>query len=241
MITRILRLLILVSLTAGCASTYVNHYTMSNPAARDKERKCDNGIRYYESACFILVYSLEGKYQSQVLFLPDTSTIHSADSCQFLASSSMNLTLKDGVLTKAENSADATAVVKAAEAAAIMAVTGAIGGPAVALGAGAGAATTAVKDKVGSNDGNAATESVMPPVVENKAPPYDFNNPFPIEQYIDDVSPRIYMFRLGYDKDDKERKPVLYGDNMQIPIDPAMYLRNPKLVPASQDASSTHK
>ncbi len=104
----------------GCAHTSVKQFD----ATRHEQKELDNrGVRFYQNAPFILVYSDKGKYQSEIVYLPDTSTIHSARPYQLFASGDMNLVLKDGVLTKISESGDSTVVatsfIEAAKAVAI--------------------------------------------------------------------------------------------------------------------------
>ena len=94
----------------GCAYTTVEHFRM--PADKTKESK-NEGVRYYENAPFILVYSTKGHYSSEFLWLPDVSSISSAEPTEFFASSQLHLTLKGGVLTTGQSVGDSTKIASA--------------------------------------------------------------------------------------------------------------------------------
>lgn len=94
----------------GCASTTVEHFRIPTDEVAESENK---GIRYYENAPFILVYSTKGHYTSKFIWLPDVSSISSATPFEFLASNELHLTLKDGVLTSGQTIGDSTKIASA--------------------------------------------------------------------------------------------------------------------------------
>jgi hypothetical protein len=102
-------------LLAGCAGTKVAR--VSNPAYNVTGKYSDedaNGIRYYESAPFLLVYSDgKGGLNSQLLFLPDLTQKRVIDPYSVLASNNSTLTFVNGVLTQGKTVVDETMVPKA--------------------------------------------------------------------------------------------------------------------------------
>ena len=100
---------------AGCASIDSH-----------EEDDTSTGIRYYNSAPFILAYSDgKGGVTTEVVYLPDTTRVMSLDATAFLAQNKTVLSFKRSVLTASETTADATELPKAVlEAAKNLAVAG---------------------------------------------------------------------------------------------------------------------
>lgn len=97
----------------GCARIDVK--TLS--AADDSS---DDGIRYYERAPFLLVYSDgKGGVVTHVQYLPDRTRLRSVHPFNFLASNKNTLTFKNGMLSTSTNTSDASAlpsaIIKAVE------------------------------------------------------------------------------------------------------------------------------
>ena len=98
-------LLILLLILNGCAGLDVEYVADDNTA---------RGIRYYQSAPFLLVHTdNEGGLSSSVIYLPDLKKKFSIKPYNYLASNKLTLTFANGTLSKATNTADATAVPKA--------------------------------------------------------------------------------------------------------------------------------
>jgi hypothetical protein len=99
----------------GCAGTTVAR--ISNPDLGIQGKFADDkaqGIRYYESAPFLLVYSDgKGGLTSQLLFLPDATQKRTIDPFAVLASNNSTLTFVNGVLTQGKSVVDTTVVPKA--------------------------------------------------------------------------------------------------------------------------------
>lgn len=102
-------------LLSGCAGTKVAR--VSNPAYNAPGKYSDaeaNGIRYYESAPFLLVYSDgKGGLTSQLIFLPDLTQKRVIDPYSMLASNNSTLTFVNGVLTQGKTVVDETLFPKA--------------------------------------------------------------------------------------------------------------------------------
>lgn len=95
-------------LLAGCAGTTVR--PAGTTALDDKV----NGIRYYESAPFLLVYTDgKGGVISELKFLPDVTTKRSVDPFAVLAQNETTLTFTNGVLSQSKTVVDETTVPKA--------------------------------------------------------------------------------------------------------------------------------
>lgn len=110
------------ALLAGCAGTTVR--PVGDTATEERAK----GIRYYESAPFLLVYTDgKGGVVSQVIFLPDVTTKRSIDPFAVLAQNETTLTFTDGVLTQSKSVVDETVVPKAVVSALEKAATAAIG------------------------------------------------------------------------------------------------------------------
>jgi hypothetical protein len=104
---RIALALIICLISFGCAT--VNVKTLDK-----KEDCCDTGIRYYERAPFLLVYSDgKGGVVTKVHYLPDRNKLRSVHPFNFMASNKNTLNFKDGMLEDSTNIIDATAVPKA--------------------------------------------------------------------------------------------------------------------------------
>lgn len=103
------------ALLSSCAGTKVGR--ISNPAYQVDGRFSDakaQGIRYYESAPFLLVYSDgKGGLVSKLLFLPDLTQKRTVDPYALLASNNTTLTFTNGVLTQGKTVVDETIVPKA--------------------------------------------------------------------------------------------------------------------------------
>jgi hypothetical protein len=99
----------------GCAGTTVARISDKQFETGGKYSDDDaKGIRYYESAPFLLVYSDgKGGLTSQLLFLPDQTQKRTIDPYAVLASNNSTLTFTNGVLTQGKTVADATVVPKA--------------------------------------------------------------------------------------------------------------------------------
>ena len=111
---------VLLIICFGCARIDVK--TLS-----PEDDNCDEGIRYYERAPFLLVYSDgKGGVKTEIHYLPDRTRLRSIHPFKFLALSKNTLTFKNGMLTTATNVADASAlpvaVIKAVETVAAAAV-----------------------------------------------------------------------------------------------------------------------
>lgn len=99
---RLISLSVLICLQLACAS--IRHSPVSGD---DKEV----GIRYYESAPYLLVYSdSKGGIKTQILHLPDQTRLLSAHPKSKLASLKSTLKFQNGVLTSSEETIDTTAV-----------------------------------------------------------------------------------------------------------------------------------
>jgi hypothetical protein len=109
-------LLLASSLALGaCAGTDVAR--VANPAYGAGGKYTDeeaDGIRYYESSPFLLVYSDgRGGLNSQLLFMPDLTKKRVVDPFAVLASNASTLTFTNGVLTQGKTVVDETVVPKA--------------------------------------------------------------------------------------------------------------------------------
>lgn len=91
-------------LAIGCASIDVK--TLSSADDQD-----DEGIRYYEQAPFLLVYSDgKGGLMAHVKYLADRTKLRSIHPFNFMSSNKNTLTFKNGTLSTATNVSDASAV-----------------------------------------------------------------------------------------------------------------------------------
>lgn len=101
--------LALLFLAGGCAS--VQHRVLGS---EDADNKNTSGIRYYQSAPYVLVYKDDkGAYVWKLYYLPDQTRLMVAEPQQLLAKITSNMTFNNGVLTEANSDVDATAVAKA--------------------------------------------------------------------------------------------------------------------------------
>lgn len=99
-------LYLVVTALSGCAGT------VARPVVDDSKA---TGIRYYELAPFLLVYSdSKGGLKSALIYLPDTMKMRTVKPYAFLANNNSTLTFDKGALKKAEVDIDQTAVPKAA-------------------------------------------------------------------------------------------------------------------------------
>lgn len=114
----------------GCATTTVKHYAVDSVGPiNNPEERADHGVRYYENAPFILVYiggdagdaDADSKaagepkkvFTTQVVWLPDTTTVFTAKPVSALGVNKTTLEFENGVLTKGSAYTDTTAVPKA--------------------------------------------------------------------------------------------------------------------------------
>jgi hypothetical protein len=105
----------LCALFFGCAGNTVKTlpYQADRTAAKTADAKVD-GIRYYEEAPFILVYSdSKGGLHTELLFLPDTTRTKVIDPYAWVANNKTVLTFNHGVLTTSSEVLDDTVVPKA--------------------------------------------------------------------------------------------------------------------------------
>lgn len=125
----------LIFAITGCAGTNVSR--ISSPQYGVGGKYTDDqadGIRYYESAPFLLVYSDgKGGVVSKLLFLPDLTRKRVIDPYAVLSSNNSTLTFTNGVLTQGKTVVDETvvpkAVVGALEKAATALLSGAFNAP----------------------------------------------------------------------------------------------------------------
>jgi len=118
MIKTIMSLITLaVALIAGCASI---------DSTQDPDGN-KTGIRYYNSAPFILAYSDgKGGIEADLVFLPDTTRVLSLDATAFFAQNKTVMKFEQSILTTADTTADAAAVPKAIVEAAKTVATAAV-------------------------------------------------------------------------------------------------------------------
>ena len=106
---------------SGCAGTTVKH------VSQDKDHKA-SGIRYYEPAPFLLVYSdARGNLNSEVIIMPDLTRMRSIDPYAYLASNKTTLNFTNGILTQGKTVVDETILPKGAFEA-VKAIAGTIAG-----------------------------------------------------------------------------------------------------------------
>jgi hypothetical protein len=114
----------------GCAT--VKYQAVAEPPAAGVKRQAGvlyddtcNGIRYYQSAPYLLIYSDgKGGLSWQIQYLPDLSRKMTAQPQAFWASINTTLTFQNGYLTNSKDVGDATAVPKAVIAAVEKVVSG---------------------------------------------------------------------------------------------------------------------
>lgn len=100
-------LLGLLILVAGCTGMDVGRVTSSNHTE-------DLGIRYYQPAPFLLVYSDgKGGIHHEILTLPDLQRPMYAKPYAWAAKNEVELTFANGVLQKGSSTGDGTALPKA--------------------------------------------------------------------------------------------------------------------------------
>ncbi len=115
-------ILLAAGLLAGCAGTTVL------PASTKDQEASAKGIRYYESAPFLLVYSDgKGGVVSELKFLPDVTTKRSIEPFAYLAQNETTLTFTDGVLSQSKTVVDETVVPKSIVSALEKVATAAMG------------------------------------------------------------------------------------------------------------------
>jgi hypothetical protein len=91
----------------GCASVV---HKVVDPAQDADE----TGIRYYQSAPYVLLYKdAKGAYVWKLYHLPDQTRLMVAEPRQFFSKIGAGLSFNNGVLTDASSEADATVVAKA--------------------------------------------------------------------------------------------------------------------------------
>ncbi len=124
---RHLAVLTFLLLTTGCAGFNVQTVgeTTSKPNVVSEEDA--EGIRYYESAPYLLVHTDNaGGLVTKLIYLPDRSKKRSLRPYNKLSSSSMTFTFEDGTMTNATGTFDSAAVPKAIVEAAKTALTASI-------------------------------------------------------------------------------------------------------------------
>lgn len=101
---------LLVVLIGGCAGANFHDATQDRSA---------NGIRYYPPATYVLIKPDYSAKAASVTFFqaPDTSKTFAIEPYSFLADNTTEIDFKDGMLSKMDNEADATAVAKSVVAA----------------------------------------------------------------------------------------------------------------------------
>lgn len=122
---------------SGCAGTNVARVSSPEYGVGGKFPDSQaNGIRYYESAPFLLVYTDgKGGLVSKLMFLPDLTRKRVIDPYATLASNNTTLTFTNGVLTQGKTEVDETVVPKALVGALEKAAIAALGGTLNAPGA----------------------------------------------------------------------------------------------------------
>ena len=108
-------MLLAALLLGGCAGTIVQPIRYGDSAgAPGIADDAAGGIRYYETAPFLLVYSDgKGGLQSQILYLPDRTRMRSIDPYAYFASNEATLVFDHGILTQGKTVVDETLVPKA--------------------------------------------------------------------------------------------------------------------------------
>lgn len=87
------------------------------------------GVRYYNSAPFLLAYSdSKGGIVTELFYWPDTTRVLSLDTTAFFAQNKTELTFEDSILITSNTEADATALPKAVITAAKGIATAALSG-----------------------------------------------------------------------------------------------------------------
>jgi hypothetical protein len=126
---------VLALLLGGCAGTKVASVTTPYGVAGKYDDSQADGIRYYESAPFLLVYTDgKGGLVSKLLFLPDLTRKRVIDPYATLAANNSTLVFTNGVLSQGKSVVDETAVPKAVIGTLEKAVTAALGGTLNAIG-----------------------------------------------------------------------------------------------------------
>ena len=101
-------LVIIATVFSGCAGVAIK------PIKDETQDKMDRGIRYYESAPYLLVYAdNKGGISSKILYMPDLSRKMSAKPYNFMASSEFVMDFTNGVLTGSKSTIDETVIPKA--------------------------------------------------------------------------------------------------------------------------------
>ena len=109
--TTILVLLLGALASPGCAYTRVQRFDVTSHEGRGREATA-SGVRYYEGAPHILVYSTPGHYASKLVWLPDTRFIYSAQPIEVMATNTTTLSFEAGVLKSSKVVTDATTIPK---------------------------------------------------------------------------------------------------------------------------------
>jgi hypothetical protein len=105
----------IVGLT-GCAGTTVTpiSYGTGATAVGGKADADAKGLRYYEGAYFLIVYSNgKGGLKSEVKFLPDLTRKRSINPYAYLAKNETTLTFSNGMLTESNSVIDEAIIPKA--------------------------------------------------------------------------------------------------------------------------------
>lgn len=98
--------------TAVCISACAG--TTVKPVGEDKDSTV-TGIRYYEPAPFLLVYSdARGNLTSEVIIMPDLTRMRSIDPYNYLSSNNTTLNFNNGILTQGKTVVDETIIPKGA-------------------------------------------------------------------------------------------------------------------------------
>jgi len=107
---------LMLSACAGTTVSRIAHPGVPQTADQPADMNDDDasGIRYYESAPFLLVYSDgKGGLVSQLVYLPDLTQKRVINPYAYLAANNSTLTFDKGVLTQGKVIADETVVPKA--------------------------------------------------------------------------------------------------------------------------------
>lgn len=109
-------IILLCLVLSGCAGMSVKPITDEQDACTGEHSfwGCATGIRYYESAPYLLVYSDgKGGLTTSIEHLPDLSRKYNAEPYNFLASNETELTFNNGMITMSSNVGDSAILPKA--------------------------------------------------------------------------------------------------------------------------------